>query len=103
MKDWTIWKYQIDVDDTVTIDMPQGATVLHIAPSSATGLLLWATVNPDAPTETRTFHVRGTGHPLGNVGSHLGTVQAGPFVWHVFEGGVITPTALADELTREEV
>ena len=53
---------------------------------------LWALVNPDAPMETRTFRVVGTGHDIPPDGAdylwyHVGTFQmhGGYFVGHLFE------------------
>lgn len=82
----TIYKYALAITDDATVEMPRGAKVLAIESSLVPhALFLWAIVDPDAPLETRHFSVRGTGHPLGDVGKHLATIQAGPFVWHVFE------------------
>lgn len=81
----TIWKFLIPVADDVTIDMPVCAEVLHVAAADVSTLAVWASVSTVVSTEPRTFHVRGTGHPLGAVGPYLGTAQAGPFVWHLFD------------------
>lgn len=90
----TVWKFAGVLNDDVPITMPAGAKV--IAAEVQTNpfdtrpagrmLIMWAVVDPRMPTEQRVFHVRGTGHPLGDVGPHIATVHDGPFVWHVFEG-----------------
>lgn len=97
-----IHKYRIDVEDDVTVSMPEGATVLHAAaletPSTTFRSLdgrpvrtvhgrleLWARIDPQAPHVDRRFAIRGTGHVLGDVGEHIGTVQDAPYVWHIFE------------------
>lgn len=97
----TIWKFPFPVTDTVAIDMPVGASILaHLEPARLEqgehGLVLWAVVDPDKPTETRVFHVVGTGNPMpdGTL-NYIGSTLAGPFVWHVFERlGVSVPAEL---------
>lgn len=82
----TIWKFDLLVQDQTNVEMPDGAEVLSVQPTSTPAVLqLWATVDPDAPKVRRRFEVRGTGHPLGAVGPHIATVQAGMLVWHIFE------------------
>lgn len=85
----TIWKFTAPFDGEVRIDMPAGAQTLHatvLAVDRDAVLTVWAKVDTDHPTTTRTFHIRGTGHHLGDdVGPFVGTVIDGPFVWHIFE------------------
>lgn len=84
----TIWKFEIPVDDTVTINTAGTAVVrwLHVEASGSATLTLWAEVDLDED-RSAVVHVRGTGHPMqGNEGQHIGSVLAGPFVWHVFAG-----------------
>jgi hypothetical protein len=83
----TIWKYQLETTGTQYFEMPLMANVIHVSEQDGT-LMLWATVEEDAPRELRTFYVRGTGQPLtGEEHIHLGTVvtNGGQLVWHVFE------------------
>lgn len=88
----TIYKYPLAVEDTVTISLPLGAQVLTVKQDTTRqlgrgNLVLWAIVEHDQLSTTRyDFEVRGTGHPLGQVGDYISTVQDGPFVWHVFHG-----------------
>jgi hypothetical protein len=94
-----IYRYDEPLSDFVPIVMPQGAKLLHVAPSDRipTGLAVWALVDPKAPTVGRVLFVVGTGNPLSpeaEQGIHLGSFQDGPFVWHVFDLGVVR---LADE------
>ena len=81
----TIYKYPIiNVDDVVTLEMPDGAQVLHVG--EQLGLIcIWALVNPYAQIAPRTFAIRGTGHPVGSGLTYLGTAHINPFVWHIFE------------------
>lgn len=86
----TIWKFPFHVSDSVAIEMPKGAVILpHIeaGPTSvAPYLFVWATVDPEQPTETRVLHVVGTGNPMPKRPlAYLGTTVQAPFVWHVYE------------------
>jgi hypothetical protein len=86
----TIWKYIFAVTDEVTIDMPQGARLLPspaMNPREVHKVDIWAEVDPAAPVVTRRLSVRGTGHPLGNPGTWIGTIRDGVFVWHVYDAG----------------
>lgn len=84
----TIWKFQFPVEDEFTLDMPEGAQVLHVREQNMKPCL-WALVNPDNPAEERHFKLRGTGHPIHeeNPLKYLGTffLIDGGFVGHVFE------------------
>lgn len=82
----TIWKFELLVTDEVTIQMPRGAEILHVAPTITPAFLqIWAVVDPKAAKVGRRLSIRGTGHELGSVGEHLATVQADSLVWHIFE------------------
>jgi len=48
-------------------------------------LCMWAEVDTDTPKKTRRFSVVGTGRPIHENGSYIGTCDDGPFVWHVLE------------------
>ena len=89
----TIWKYPIDIEDSIQIRMPLGAKVLHVGVQDGVPTI-WARVRPgDDDTELRHFTVVGTGHPIpideGRL-VHLGTFFHGPFVWHLFEQERVT-------------
>lgn len=85
----TTHKFAFDIADTVKLDMPRNAKVLHFGHQRALGpgrLAVWAFVDTNQPVEERTFYLRGTGHeappfPVRHVAS---TVDE-PFVWHLFE------------------
>lgn len=87
----TIWKFPLPVGDTVTVKMPRGARVLHVAVQGrAEQPTIWAVVDPGEPMFERAFAVRGTGHDLGVVGDYVGTFMllGGTLVFHVFEAGI---------------
>lgn len=82
----TIWKFPLAIADTQVVAMRSGAKVLAVQ-AQGDALCLWAIVDPDAPDEAVEFRIHGTGHPLPNDAhryEHVGTVQQGAFVWHVF-------------------
>lgn len=83
-----IFKYKLEVGDKMHIDMPSGAEVLAVQVQYDT-VCIWALVDPDRPTQTRTFRVFGTGHemPQSEALNYIGTFQLldGQFVGHVFE------------------
>lgn len=83
----TIWKFEVPVEDDASVLMPRGAVVLDVKAKYSSALEVWAIVDPDEDREPRRFSIRGTGHPLGQVGKHLATVRSNALVWHVFEGG----------------
>ncbi|WP_269581880.1 DUF7352 domain-containing protein [Roseibium sp. Sym1] len=83
----TIWKFTISPTDEVSIQMPEGATVLSAGVQGET-MCLWAQVNPEKKTVVRRFYVVGTGHlmPIGSL-RFIDTVQMmnGALVFHIFE------------------
>lgn len=85
-----IFKYPVHITDLQTIEMHKGAEILCFQVQETIHgnfPTLWAIVDPDAPKETRSFRVIGTGNPIENdMREYIGTVQMPPFVWHLFEG-----------------
>ena len=85
--DWNaVWKYEIQVEDEFTVEMPRLAQVIHVAVQDNRPCM-WALVNPAQPPTTRTFHVHGTGHRVDPQMVHLGSflLLGGNFVGHLFE------------------
>jgi hypothetical protein len=85
-----IWKFILDINDTVVVEMPEHAIPLAVDVQND-ALCLWAEVNPDAPLVKREFRIRGTGHALrGNEGKYIGTVvmRNGLLVWHVYDEAI---------------
>ena len=112
-----ILKYELPNLDTGglrEIEMPQGARILAVqvqvnqevfkaevghgfGPAKAYGpitetVCLWAMSNTDESRKVRRMiRVYGTGRPIEEPLeslNYIGTVQVGPFVWHVFERNV---------------
>lgn len=73
-------------DNEQTLDLPVGANPLS-AQFQNGALCLWAEVNEnETETEKIHFEIVGTGHPLSDsIKRHLGTVQDGNLVFHIFE------------------
>jgi hypothetical protein len=83
-----VFKYVLPDDDEFTLPFPAGAKLLHLD-CQDNEVVLWALVDPDAPTETRRFRLAGTGHPIETACplTHIGTVllMGGKLVFHLFE------------------
>lgn len=82
----TIWKFTTPIADEIHISTPPPAVVVEAALVDSYTLAVWAIVTPGEAEHDLHLAIRGTGHPLGGVGSHIRTVTDGRFVWHVFEG-----------------
>lgn len=84
-----VYKYELMVADSQDVKMPIGATIL-CAQMQRDELCLWAAVDAAAgPVGDRRINVIGTGHGYDGAltGEYISTVQAGPFVWHIFDAG----------------
>lgn len=84
----TIWKFTLRLVDRQTVMMPRGAKIIAVQ-EQAGAICLWAIVDPQENKTSRLFTIAGTGHqlpPNAAAINHLGTVQLGAYVWHVFEG-----------------
>lgn len=85
----TIWKFELS-GMRVSIPMPEGAQLLHVAVQDDI-LRLWALVDPTVAPVERTFRVIGTGWSIDDAYAeklrHVGTTltEGGEYVWHVFE------------------
>jgi hypothetical protein len=90
----TVWKFPLEVTDWQEIEMPQDAEILHVgdqspATSPRRTLEVWALVDPNNPRVARKFAIHGTGHPVTEGGTHIGSIitAGGALVWHVFDHG----------------
>lgn len=85
----SIWKFPLSLETPQVLSMPRGAVVLTVQTQSEQPVL-WALVDPDAPTEDRTFFIYGTGWehetPVDRA-AYRGTFQlrGGALVFHLFE------------------
>lgn len=83
-----IYKYQLEVKDNLTIELPIGAEILTVQ-SQRDKPCIWALVDNDAIKENRKFKIIGTGNPIENLSNskYIGTFQlyGGSLVFHLFE------------------
>jgi hypothetical protein len=88
----SIFKYQLEVTDEQTIELPIGAKVLSVG-NQREFVFMWALVNTGSHcnTEKRIFVIKGTGHSIedGDLDGarFIGTVMlmGGSLIFHVFE------------------
>lgn len=81
----TVWRYEIDLNaDQFALQV--GGTVVHVGLRVARMIELWVEVDTDRLTSDNSniYRVFGTGHPLPDDATHVGSVIDGPFVWHVY-------------------
>jgi hypothetical protein len=78
-----IFKYPLRMGLT-EVQMPVGARFLAFG-MQREDPVLWAEVEPGEPTVTRTFDIYPTGFTVPKGWEWRGTVQDGPFVWHLYE------------------
>ena len=82
-----IYKYPLQMADTQTVEMPEGAKLLTAQMQGQT-LCLWALVDvePELPKQNREIEIIGTGNPFTEAPRrYIATAQSGQWVWHVFE------------------
>jgi hypothetical protein len=84
----TIWKFPVGAKTTVELLMPRGAQILS-GETQNDEPYIWALVDPNAPRETRTFRVFGTGWDV-DESEKLQFIctyklQGGFFIFHLFE------------------
>ena len=80
----TIFKYTLDPGET-TLDLPAKAEILTAGKDNRGKACIWCLVNPDSPTEKKTFVIRGTGQVIENNLWYIKSFKDNPFIWHVFE------------------
>lgn len=90
-----IFKYSLALTRVQGVSMPRNAQILSVQYQE--GLLcMWALVDGAAEPVKREICIYGTGHEVfvaptrrAVLLSYVGTVQQGPFVWHVFDNGEV--------------
>lgn len=83
-----IWKFPFKLQMNFGLTMPQGAETIHVDIDHKTGHpCIWAIVDPKRLQEKRLFFIVGTGFEFlyGSFRKHIGTIQDGDYVWHIFE------------------
>jgi hypothetical protein len=89
-----IWKFKLKRTDRQTVQLPADYSVLSVGKDPNGDLCIWVAVNHESPARGVEFCVVGTGNSLPHVGDFIGTVNDGPFVWHVFTGPADAANAL---------
>lgn len=85
----TVYKYDVPMQDNVTLSLPKGARVLKIAPQGQ-DLKLWALVDPEEKKHMQVrFSIHGTGHPVDPtdkvfIDTVFLTIRGHDLVFHVF-------------------
>lgn len=82
----TIWEFPLKLTDRQKVQLPEDATIMSVGLDPSGCLCLWAAVDKAATARDFEIIIVGTGDSLPAVGSFLGTVTQGSFVWHVFAG-----------------
>lgn len=83
----TIFKYPLGSIGNNRKRMPKGARVIHAGYDPNGALCVWAEVETDNEDVDRFFRLIGTGQPLEDGLKYVGTVQEGPYMWHIYDGG----------------
>jgi hypothetical protein len=93
MHKFTVWKYEVPPRETFTLNLPQGAKVLHFAEQGNMQYFLWALVDPEVATVPVDFYLVGTGHSVDPKPDYelqyIGTVIKADdqrLVFHLFQG-----------------
>jgi len=77
--------YKFDVEPEFSINLPLDAVVLTVQMQNGSPKM-WVYLDTEEPDVSRTFHVFGTGHDMGDYnGRYIGTFQTEGLVFHVFE------------------
>lgn len=85
-----VYRYEMRVDDSTTVDLPVGAEILKFAARDQHPDVIefWALVNPEARVAAHLFRVAGTGHDIKEADTWVyvdSVITArGALVWHVF-------------------
>ena len=77
-----IWKFPVDLGPNA-LRMPRGARPVSLG-AQGDQLVCWAEVDPNAAPEYHQVLVVGTGQTLEPSWQYVGTVQADPWVWHLY-------------------
>lgn len=82
-----IFKYEIPhTEKKYNLVLPVNSVLIHLGSQNGK-ICIWAEIDPDETEETIIpLEIIGTGWGFESEGKyHLGTVQMGNFVWHIYE------------------
>jgi hypothetical protein len=82
---YTVYKYHLEVRRESHVWMPVRATPLSVQIQNGR-LTLWAVVDPKSVLSDHAFYIINTGGEMtGREKRFISTVEAGEFVWHIFD------------------
>lgn len=88
----TIHKYPFEIADVSYVEIPKYGTILDVAVQDGVPCI-WALVDTKHPLVRRQLRIYDTGHEVDSkYFQHLATLHMPPFVWHVFDHGVLNAT-----------
>ena len=96
----TIYKYPVPVDGN-PLSIPGLRKIVHVGQDPMGKATMWVEVDTDKPATLYHFGVIGTGHHIPDHSKHLGTFIDGPFVWHIYQFGVMAASGSIPEGDRE--
>ena len=84
-----IWKFELEVTDEQTIEMPLDAEILTVQVQHGVPCI-WVAVVPTNLKVKRGIRIAGTGHTLLTTNGYIGTFQmmGGNLMFHVIDQGV---------------
>ena len=80
----TVWKYQLANFNPLQARISVESKIVHFAMQNQVPTV-WVEIVSDGALPLRTFEIFGTGHEIPDYAKHVGTVQDGQFVWHLYE------------------
>lgn len=78
-----VHKVHVELQDQAHILMPTDAKIIMVAEQHG-AITIWFE-HDNGPLTPRTIHIHGTGHPFPAGQKHVGSLQMGEFVWHLYE------------------
>lgn len=82
-----IFKYEIPIKDKFNLELPAYSKILSFQVKNNIPSI-WVLVDEQKGLKYKYFTLVGTGHDFEHhpdVMTFIGTIQLGPFVWHLFE------------------
>lgn len=82
-----IWKFQLKFSASMQkVSAPRLGKAVFFGIQNGV-YCVWAKVQPGEPDRERQFQIVGTGDEIPLNWRHVGTVQNGDYVWHLFQDG----------------
>lgn len=79
----TIWKFGMpEPGKSLRVSIQSGADLLHLGMQGGT-VFAWFMLVPTNEAVEREFYTTATGAHIDMKDKYIGTVQEGPYVWHV--------------------